>query len=164
MRIAIVQRHPACRVDPRRMRALADFFLGQAVGPAAKPTWREVTIVLLAASDMIPVNREFLQHDRTTDVITFNYPALPGEAAGARGEILINLDLALTEGRRRSSPAEELALYLAHGCLHLAGQEDETPRARARMRRLEKKLLAARTAALRQGAIKPPGKKTRNAG
>ena len=83
------------------------------------------------------VNRAHLGHDRPTDVISFSYDPLPGETARS-GEVLVNLEQARREGRRRSGPSRELALYIVHGCLHLAGETDDTPAARARMRRHER--------------------------
>jgi len=40
-------------------------------------------------------------------------------------------------GARRGNAADELALYLAHGCDHLSGANDRTLRERRRMRRRE---------------------------
>jgi len=45
--------------------------------------------------------------------------------------------------RRAGGPDRELALYLAHGCDHLAGADDATPRQRAAMRRRELRWLRA---------------------
>ncbi|MEQ1893563.1 MAG: rRNA maturation RNAse YbeY, partial [Planctomycetota bacterium] len=44
--------------------------------------------------------------------------------------------------RRGLLPRRELALYLVHGCLHLAGFDDLEPRARRRMRAAERAVLA----------------------
>ena len=59
-------------------------------------------------------------------------------------ELIINPDAAAREGRERNGgyPAE-MALYLVHGLLHSAGEDDLSPAPRRRMRRREKECLAA---------------------
>ncbi|MPM85095.1 Endoribonuclease YbeY [bioreactor metagenome] len=81
----------------------------------------------------------------TTDVITLAYLEEP-EALfpGDMGlELLIGVEVAAREGAARadSSFADELMLYLVHGCLHAAGENDLTERDRARMRRREAEVL-----------------------
>lgn len=88
------------------------------------------------------VNREHLGRDGVTDVISFRLLPLPGEGEGGFGELVINVQQALEEGRRRTadgnwSTARELALYLAHGCDHLAGARDDDEMNRRSMRRRE---------------------------
>jgi rRNA maturation RNase YbeY len=80
-----------------------------------------------------------MDHDGPTDVITQRYTPIPGESAGLIGELFVNVERAHQAAPRRTgwSPDHELALYLAHGCDHLTGADDTTPRERARMRRRE---------------------------
>jgi ssRNA-specific RNase YbeY (16S rRNA maturation enzyme) len=56
--------------------------------------------------------------------------------------VFVNAERARAEGLRRGGVADELALYIAHGCDHLAGASDRTPAGRARMRRREQAWLA----------------------
>ena len=49
----------------------------------------------------------------------------------------MNISQAHRLGRRYGGPAHELALYIAHGCDHLAGEDDTTPAQRQRMRKRE---------------------------
>ena len=72
------------------------------------------------------LNASWFGKDTVTDVISFTHPALPGES-GDEGELIVNLEQAWHEGLLRDGPARELALYLAHGCDHLTGAEDDTP-------------------------------------
>ena len=78
-----------------------------------------------------------------TDVLSQRYEPVPGDTAGAHGEIIVNAALAQELGPHhwgRTGPgaaACELALYVAHGCDHLMGADDATPTERARMRRRE---------------------------
>lgn len=106
--------------------------------------WDEVSVVLTDDGGIAPVNMAFLDHARATDVITFTLAPMPC-GAGTCGEIHLNVQRALEEGARRGgstalttdNAADELALYLAHGCDHLAGASDRTLMQRRRMRRRE---------------------------
>ncbi len=95
---------------------------------------------------MAQANEEFVGHEGTTDVITFSYfddpdSLFPGEAAV---ELIICVDAALREGASRSdsSYSREMVLYLVHGLLHSAGEDDLSPGPRRRMRRREREVLA----------------------
>ena len=80
----------------------------------------------------------------TTDVITFSYfddpeNFFPGETAV---ELIINPDAAAREGAKRGTTyAYELMLYLVHGLLHAAGENDLEPPDRRRMRRREREVM-----------------------
>ena len=82
----------------------------------------------------------------TTDVITMAYLEEP-EALfpGDMGlELLICVPFAEREGAERadSSYADEMMLYLVHGCLHAAGINDLTEDDRKIMRRRESEVIA----------------------
>lgn len=97
--------------------------------------WTELSLVLTDDS-IRALNREWFGKDRVTDVISFAYPER-GEGVGDTGEVIVNLRQALEEGRLRNGPDEELALYIAHGCHHLTGAEDNTPERKRAMLALE---------------------------
>ncbi len=91
-------------------------------------------------------NAELVGHMGSTDVITFAY--LEGADAFFPGEVgvelIINPDAAQREGEKRGTGySRELALYLVHGLLHAAGEDDLEPDARRRMRRREREVMAA---------------------
>lgn len=93
--------------------------------------WRELSIV--CCDDRIrDLNRQWFGKASVTDVISFAYT--DGEACG---EIIVNLQQAVEEGKLRESPDHELALYIAHGCHHLMGAEDDTPGRKRAMLDLE---------------------------
>ncbi len=104
----------------------------------------ELSIVLLDADAMTEVHRDFLDDPSPTDVITFD-----GDPAFASaGEICVCAELAWAYAATHDKdPAAELALYLAHGYLHLAGFDDTAPVVRRRMRAAEKEALAVLHAA-----------------
>lgn len=105
----------------------------------------ELDVRFVGDRAMTRANREYVGHEGTTDVITFSYfddPAslFPGEAAV---ELVICIDAALREGAARedSSYSREMTLYLVHGLLHSAGEDDLSPGPRRRMRRREREVL-----------------------
>lgn len=107
----------------------------------------ELDVRFVGDRAMTRANREYVGHEGTTDVITFSYfddPAslFPGEAAV---ELIICIDAALREGAARedSGYSREMALYLVHGLLHCAGEDDLSPGPRRRMRRREREVLTA---------------------
>ena len=108
-----------------------------------------VDVAIVGARRIAALNREFLHRRGLTDVISFNLG--PVEDHGMRasrgtkrwlGQIVVCADVARREAARRRIRAEdELALYVAHGALHLLGETDYDPKARERMRRLAARAL-----------------------
>ena len=82
-------------------------------------------------------NREYFGKNRPTDVISFRYDPIPGEADEISGDLVVNIDRAIQEGTSRGNIDHELALYIAHGFNHLSGAEDDTPEKRKKMRATE---------------------------
>lgn len=96
-----------------------------------------MTVLLVDDEGITQTNREYFAKNRPTDVISFRYDPIPGEEDAFCGDLIINVDRAVTEGTERKSVARELALYIAHGINHLSGEDDDTPEKRARMRTTE---------------------------
>lgn len=101
--------------------------------------WQSVSLVLTDDAGITQVNRQYLGVAGPTDVISLRYAPIPGDRDGLDGEIIVNVERAAGEGRRRArwSGSRELALYIAHGCDHLAGETDGDDAGRRRMRRRE---------------------------
>ena len=99
--------------------------------------WREITLHVTHDADNREVNRRILGHDYATDVITQAYAPFPFEPPGLVAELYVNVDEAHRNAERlgRTTWAEELLLYVAHGCDHLTGADDATPGQRREMRR-----------------------------
>lgn len=103
-----------------------------------------LSVAVVGAAEMRRVNRRFRRDASLTDVLAF--PALARDPETGRfdlGEIVVCLDVAEREGRRRGGGAgRELALYVLHGILHLAGYNDGKLEERRRMERAQERLLA----------------------
>lgn len=115
----------------------------------------EIVIALVDDETIHTVNREHLQHDFPTDVISFLYdsnnqnerttPEDTPRGAGLwiDGELVISTETAIREARNYEwNPIDELRLYLVHGLLHLCGYDDQSDSARRIMRSRERDVLA----------------------
>ncbi len=88
---------------------------------------------------ILEVNREFLQHDYYTDIITFDYD----EGDVINGDLVISLDTIRTNAELfNKSYEEELNRVIIHGILHLCGINDKGPGEREIMEAEENKALA----------------------
>ena len=102
----------------------------------------EISVAIVADAQMHELNRQYLQHDYPTDVLSF---VLEYDAAkkSLDGEIIVSSDYATREAARYGwSADDELLLYVIHGALHLVGHDDQTPEGQAAMRVAESKHLA----------------------
>ncbi|MBP7748132.1 MAG: rRNA maturation RNase YbeY [Phycisphaerae bacterium] len=104
----------------------------------------QLTIVVVGSRTMAALHRRFAGAGGTTDVLTFDYGA---EAGPGRldAEVYVCADVAQQRAARRggtlAAARAELALYVVHGILHLAGYDDHTARDFERMHAREDQLL-----------------------
>lgn len=107
----------------------------------------ELSVALVGDAAIRRLNREWREKDKATDVLSFPAGDLPKGVPGPRplGDVVISLDTATRMAKRHGvTMRDEVALYLAHGLLHLLGHDHELGEAQARkMARLEAKLLAS---------------------
>lgn len=107
---------------------------------AAAGAGRDVALayVLVGNDEMRAVHKRSLGLDTPTDVLSFPYASEPR----IEGEIVVSVDVARAEAKRRGHAAEaEAMLYAVHGTLHLLGYDDHAPRDRTRMRAAERRFL-----------------------
>ena len=98
----------------------------------------ELNYIFCDDEKILAVNREFLQHDYYTDVITFDYTT----HTRVNGDIFISLDTIRTNAEQvGASFNHELHRIIIHGLLHLTGQADKTPETKAQMTEKEEKAL-----------------------
>jgi probable rRNA maturation factor len=87
------------------------------------------------------LNRQFLEHDYPTDVLSFT---LEDSGNHLDGEIILSADTAATAAEEHgTTAAHEQLLYVIHGMLHLVGYDDVAPADAERMRAAEQKYLRA---------------------
>ncbi|MBO5668073.1 MAG: rRNA maturation RNase YbeY [Lentisphaeria bacterium] len=133
------------RMPPPKKSDLRRFCHAAAVaaGLPVIPQW-DLNLLFVNDRSMAAYNAELVGHEGTTDVITFSY--FDGTEEYLENdtmiELIINPDAALREGSKRPGGyAWEMALYIVHGLLHSAGEDDLSPGPRRRMRRREKECL-----------------------
>ena len=84
-------------------------------------------------------NKEYLDHDFATDIITFHDINENGET---EGELLMSADtIKENAGRFKTLSDEELMRVVIHGVLHLCGYKDNTKKQKDLMRSKENKYL-----------------------
>lgn len=87
---------------------------------------------------IIEVNREFLQHDYYTDIITFDY----SRRKLISGDMFISLGTVASNAEQLGVDyADELHRVIIHGVLHLCGINDKGPGEREIMERHENRAL-----------------------
>ena len=112
----------------------------------------EISIVFTDSETVQRLNRDYRGVDEPTDVLAFHM--LPGKTTNdlpfifppngitRLGEIIISCPQAVEQAKEQGhSVAQELALLIIHGILHLLGYDHEQPEEEAKMRAREKELL-----------------------
>ena len=101
----------------------------------------EIAYIFCSDEKIMEVNRQYLEHDYYTDIITFDYT----EGNRISGDLFISLDTVRTNAEQFDQPYErELYRVIIHGVLHLCGINDKGPGEREIMEEAENKALALR--------------------
>lgn len=96
----------------------------------SKKELESLSIIFLGNTAMKRMNRNFLNHDYVTDVLSFDLSS----AETIDGEIYIGIDKAAAQAREyRVSLTNEILRLTAHGFLHILGYDDDTDNKRTRM-------------------------------
>lgn len=99
----------------------------------------EIAYIFCDDEKILEVNREYLQHDYYTDIITFDYT----EGEIISGDLFISLDTVLSNSVQLGvSYEQELYRVIIHGILHLCGINDKGEGEREIMEREENEALA----------------------
>jgi probable rRNA maturation factor len=99
-------------------------------------TLQQLNYVFCSDKYLLQINKDFLQHDDYTDIITFDLTE--DKKAGTIGEIYISLDRVKENATLLQQPLEtETLRVLFHGALHLCGYKDKTKAQAATMRAKE---------------------------
>ena len=101
----------------------------------------DVAYIFCDDEEILRINRQYLQHDYYTDIITFDYD----EDNVISGDLFISLDTVHTNAEQLGvSYEQELNRVIIHGILHLCGINDKGPGEREIMEAAENKALAMR--------------------
>ena len=98
-----------------------------------------LTYVFCDDEYILQTNREFLQHDYYTDIITFDYST----SRRISGDMVISLDTVRSNALQGGvGENDELCRVVIHGVLHLCGINDKGPGEREVMEQHENAALA----------------------
>lgn len=97
-------------------------------------TIEELSYIFCSDEYLLEVNKEHLDHDYFTDVITFDYC----DNKVISGDIFISIDRVKENAESfGKSFKNELRRVMAHGLLHLMGYKDKNEADEAEMRKME---------------------------
>jgi rRNA maturation RNase YbeY len=156
MKIEVNNRQKLCHPDIPRIKKLIQYFMLQDAKRTPKDIWDDVSIVLTDDKGISTLNEQYLGHKGSTDVLSFRYDPVPGDSQMLSGEVIVNVQRALKWARKihqRWNASKELSLYLAHGCDHLMGENDNNKAGYRRMRRRELRWLKQTAMTLKSGKL-----------
>lgn len=98
----------------------------------------EISYIFCSDEQLLKINKEFLNHDYYTDIITFDY----SETDVVSGDLFISIERIKDNAKTlKTSYQEELHRVIIHGVLHLLGYKDKTEEESENMRKLEDECL-----------------------
>ncbi len=102
----------------------------------------EISVAIVGDEKIHEINRQFLNHDYETDVITFDLRDPDLGATHMNAEIVISAETAHRQANEmETSTLSEILLYAIHGTLHLAGFDDHEDEDRKKMRNAEREMM-----------------------
>ena len=111
----------------------------------------EISIALVDHAEMRSLNKQYLNHDFNTDVLSFLLEchqleeassSLRGTGKKIEGQLIVCTEMAMESASQYGWDSQnELTLYLIHGLLHLLGYDDLTTEEQQIMRQRERELL-----------------------
>ncbi|MBK1442160.1 rRNA maturation RNase YbeY [Parapedobacter sp. ISTM3] len=102
----------------------------------------DINVVICSDAYLLAINRQYLQHDTFTDIVTFDHSDREGVIAG---DVFISIDR-IHENATKFGVTErdELHRVIIHGILHLCGYRDKKKAEKAQMTEKEDFYLARR--------------------
>lgn len=102
----------------------------------------DLSFIFSSDEHILTINKDYLDHDFYTDIITFDYR----EDEIISGDVFISIDRVTENATTLSlSFSDELHRVMIHGVLHIMGYKDKTPEEESLMRSKEDFYLSLRT-------------------
>jgi probable rRNA maturation factor len=107
---------------PELSSELFSFWLVEAAKKEGKSTG-EITLIFCSDEHLLEMNRQYLEHDYYTDIVTFDY----SEGDEISGDLFISIDRVYDNAEQNDvSRLDELKRVCVHGVLHLCGFGDKS--------------------------------------
>ena len=90
----------------------------------------ELSYVFCSDDYLLEINKEYLNHDTLTDIVTFDNSEDPKKI---EGDIFISIERVLENGNKLGTSETELERVMVHGLLHLLGYKDKKKEDKALM-------------------------------
>lgn len=102
-----------------------------------------LTVVFCSDAFVLHLNRTYLDHDYSTDILTFNYT--PEGSRGLIGDLFISVSTVHDNAAEfEVNEIDEMHRVIIHGALHLMGYDDVTESGQKEMRHQEETALNLR--------------------
>lgn len=135
-RINIENIYPGINVKKKQIKDLAQIVLSKEGISKA-----EINIILVDDEYIIRLNQEYLNKNRTTDVLSFSL--VDEKDAQLEGEVYANIEQIIRQAvDYRVAFNEELSRIIIHGLLHLIGFNDQADEEKQIMTQKEDQYLA----------------------
>ena len=111
----------------------------KSVAAKYQKTVDSISYIFCSDEKILEVNKQYLQHDYYTDIITFDYTE---NSDIISGDIFVSIDRVKDNAKEfKVTFEEELRRVLIHGILHLLGYPDKKPSEERKMRQKENEAL-----------------------
>lgn len=101
----------------------------------------DVSLIFCSDEHLLQMNKEYLDHDYYTDIITFDYT----EGSLVSGDLFISVDRVMDNANQFNVVfQDELHRVCVHGLLHLCGYKDKSDSEELLMRSKENQMLELR--------------------
>jgi rRNA maturation RNase YbeY len=98
----------------------------------------QISFIFTSNKQLLSINKEFLNHNYFTDVITFDY----SDGKKISGDVFISREqVEINAGNYGTDPEDEMRRVMIHGVLHLLAYTDSTDEERESMRQMENEAL-----------------------
>ncbi|RCH54710.1 rRNA maturation RNase YbeY [Mucilaginibacter hurinus] len=86
---------------------------------------KELNYIFCSDAYLLEINRQYLNHDTYTDIVTFDNSGVKGTIIG---DIFISIERIRENAiKYKVAETDELHRVIIHGALHLVGYKDKTP-------------------------------------
>jgi rRNA maturation RNase YbeY len=127
-------------VSVLKQRIMLKSFLQKTAIKEGRPI-HSLNIIFCSDEYLLSINKQFLNHDYYTDIITFDLSE--SKKGPVTAELYISYDRVKDNARQmKTTTTKELHRVVFHGLLHLLGYKDKTTKDQMEMRKMEDKLIA----------------------